>query len=99
MAVLTGTRCLYQRPPANYATCSQPASGSPRSIHTYTDAAMEFDTLKVTARAVPPQGLAKEVSAQELVDHLTKVMASAAAEVINGLTQPLPVTDTTDATV
>ena len=60
---------------------------------------MEFDTLKVTARAVPPQGPAKEVSAPDLVNHLTKVMASVTAEVINGLTRPLPVTDATHAMV
>ena len=57
---------------------TQQTSGSPRSIHMDTDAAMEFDTLTVMARAAPPQGPAKEVSAPDLVKHLTKVMASAA---------------------
>ena len=94
MAAPTSTWHLYQCPLASYATASQPVLGSPRSIPTETDATMEFDTLKVTARAVP---LAKEVSALELVDHLIKVMASAAAEVIDGLAWPLPVTDATDA--
>ena len=96
MAAPTSTWHPYWCPPASYATYSQPAPGSPRSIHTDTDTAMEFDTLKVTARAVPP---AKEVSALELADHLTKVMASAAVEVIDRLAQPLPVTDATDTMV
>ena len=60
---------------------------------------MEFDTLKVMARAVSPPGPAKELSAPDLVNHLTKVMASANAGVIDGLTWPPPVTDTTDATL
>ena len=49
------------------------------------------------ARNVPPQGLAKEITAPDLVNHLTKAMASAAAEVIDRLTCPPPVTDATDA--
>ena len=49
------------------------------------------------ARNVPPQGPAKEITAPDLVNHLTKAMASAATEVIDGLACPLLVTDTTDA--
>ena len=64
-----------------------------------TDTAMEFDTLTVTARAASSQGLAKEVSAPDLVKHLTKVMASAATRVIDGLSWPPPVTDAIDTTV
>ena len=89
----------YQCLPGSYATYAQQALDSPRSIHTNTDAAMEFDTLKVTARAALPPGLAKELSAPDLVNHLTKVMASTATGVIDGLTRPPPVTDTTDTTL
>ena len=70
--------------------------------------AMEFSTLQVAARSappqgpvrnVPPQGLAKEITAPDLVNHLTKAMASAATEVIDGLAQPPPVTDATDTSL
>ena len=71
----------------------------PQSIHTDTDAAMEFDTLKVMARAAPPQGPAKELSALDLLNHLTKVMANATTEIIDRLAQPPPVTDATDTAV
>ena len=66
-------------------------------MHTDMDAAMEFDVLQVTARNAPHKGPAKELTAQDLVNHLTKAMAMAAAEVIDGLACPLPVTDATDA--
>ena len=49
------------------------------------------------ARNVPPQGPAKEITAPDLVNHLTKAMASAAAEVLDRLAHPPPVTDATDA--
>ena len=99
MATPIGTQWPYHRPPVSYTTFTQQALGSHQSIHTDTDAGMEFDTLKVTARATPPQGLAKEVSAPDLVNQLTKIMAGAAAEVIDGLTQPPLVTHATDAMV
>ena len=118
MAAPTGTRCPYQCPPASYATYSDQAPGSPRSIHTDTDTAMEFSTLQVVARSAPPQGPArniispqgparnvplqgpaKEITVPDLVNHLTKAMASAAAEVIDGLACPLLVTDATDTTL
>ena len=60
---------------------------------------MEFNTLQVAARSAPPQGLAKELTAPDLVNHLTKVMANDVAEVIDGLACPLPVTNVTDATL
>ena len=60
---------------------------------------MEFNTLKVTARNAPPQGPARELSAPDLVNHLTKVMANAIAKVFDGLAWPPPVTNTTDAVV
>ena len=106
MATPTSTLHPYRHPRASYATYSDQAPGSPQSIHTDTDTAMEFNTLQVMARSAPPQGparnvpsqgLAKELTAPDLVNHLTKAMASAAAEVIDGLTHPLPVTDATNA--
>ena len=54
---------------------------------------MEFNALQVVARSAPPQGPARN----DLVNHLTKAMANAAAEVIDGLARPPPVTDATDA--
>ena len=64
MAAPTGTRCPYCRPEASYATFTEQPSASPQSIHTDTDAAMEFDTLnagttrqdtqKVAPQEVPP---------------------------------------------
>ena len=73
MAAPTSTGLPYQHLPVSYATYTQQALGSPQSIHMDTDAAMEFDTLKVTAKAVPPQGPPKELSAQDLVNHLIKL--------------------------
>ena len=118
MAAPTGTQRPYQHSPASYATYTDHALGSPQSIHTDTDTAMEFSTLQVAAwsappqgparniippqgltRNVPTQGPAKEITAPDLVSHLTKAMASAAMEVIDRLTHPLPVTDATDATL
>ena len=99
LATPTGTQHPYHRPPASYTTYSDQAPGSPRSIHMDTDMALEFNTLQVVARNVPPQGPAKELTAPDLVNHLTKVMANAATEVIDGLACPLPVTDATDATL
>ena len=108
MAAPISTQCLYQCLPASYATYNEQAPGSPQSIQMDTDAAMEFDTLQVTARSAPPQGLArnvppqgpaKELTAPDLVNHLTKVMANAATEVIDRLACPPPVTDATDATL
>ena len=99
VAAPTGTRCLYRRLPTSYTTYTEQAPGSPRSIHMDTDTAMEFNTLKVTARNAPPQGPARELSAPDLVNHLTKVMANAATEVFDGLARPLLVTNATDAVV
>ena len=99
VAAPTGTQCLYRRPPISYTTYTEQALGSPRSIHMDTDTAMEFNTLKVTARNAPPQGPARELSAPDLVNHLTKVMANAATEVFDGLARPLLVTNATDAVV
>ena len=62
-----------------------------------TDAEMELDTLQVMARSAPPQGPAKELTALDLVNHLTKNMANATAEVIDRLARPLLVTNATDA--
>ena len=99
MAAPTSTQHPYHHLLASYATYTQQALGLPQSIHTDTDAAMEFDTLKVIVRAAPPQGPAKELSALDLVNHLTKVMANATTEVIDRLAKPPPVTDATDAAV
>ena len=99
VAVSTSTQRPYHCPLVSYATHTEQPPGSPRSIHTDTDAAMEFDTLKVTAGNAPPQGPASELSTLDFVNHLTKVMANAAAEVFDGLAQPPLVTDTTDAAV
>ena len=53
-------------------------------------------SLQGLARNVPPQGPAKEITAPDLVNHLTKAMASTVAEVIDGLAHSPPVTDATD---
>ena len=106
MASPTGTRHLYRCLLASYATYSDQAPGSPQSIYMDTDTAMEFNTLQVAARSappqgparnVPPQGPAKELTAPDLVNHLTKAMATAATEVIDGPAHPPLVTDATDA--
>ena len=99
VATPTGTQCPYHCLPTSYATLTEQAPGLPRSIHMDTDTAMEFNTLKVTARNIPSQGPARELSALDLVNYLTKVMANAATEVSDGLSQPLPVTDATDSMV
>ena len=51
------------------------------------------------ARNVPPQGSAKEITALDLVNYMTKAMASTATEVIDRLACHLLVTDATDATL
>ena len=76
---------------------SAPPQGLARNITPPQGLARNITPPQGLARNVPPQGLAKEITAPDLVNHLTKAMASAAAEVIDGLTRPLPVTDATDA--
>ena len=56
VAASTGTRRLYCYPPASYATFIEQTLGSPHSMHTDTDAAMEFDTLQVAPWSAPPKG-------------------------------------------
>ena len=94
-AASTGTQHPYHRPPASYATFVEQTPGSPRSMHTNTDAAMEFNALQVVPSNAPPKAPAKEL-APDLVNHLTKAMATAAAEVIDEIACLLPVTDATD---
>ena len=69
----------------------------PRSIHTDMDAAMEFDNLNVAPQDAPPQGLARELTAPDLVNCLTQGMANAAAELLKKFTQPPLVSAAADA--
>ena len=103
-----GTRCPYRRPEASYATFTEQLSGSPQSIHTDTDADMEFDNLnvgttrldtrKVAPWEAPPREPVRELSTPDLVNCLTKGMVNATAELLEKFVRPLPVSDAADAT-
>ena len=97
-AAPTATRHPYCCPLVSYATYTEP-SGSPRSVHTDTDATMEFDTLKVIPQDAPPQGLARDLSAPDLVNCFTQGMANTVEEILDKFAQLPAVSAAADATL
>ena len=110
MAAPMSTRCPYRRPEATYSfsTVDQ-TPGSPRSIHTDTDAAMEMgslsvgfsrsDSQKVSTWMEAPRESTRMLSALDLVTSITKGMTAAATEILEKFAHPPLVDDATDAAI
>ena len=83
--------------------------GSPHSIHTDTDVAMEMgglgmssgrsETRRVMPQAEPPQKQTRMLSAPDLVSSITKGMTVAATEILERFACPPPVDDAAEATI
>ena len=110
MAAPTSTRHSYHHPEATYTYPRQDQTpGSPCSIHTDTDAAMEMGGLGMgtsrseTHRVMPRMEALPEqtrmLSAPDLVSSLTKGMTEAATQIQEKFTHPLPVDDAVDAAI
>ena len=108
MAAPTSTQCSYRRPEATYAYRRQDQTpGSPRSIHTDTDMAMEIGGMgsgrSGTCRVMPWMEALPEqtrmLSAPDLVSSITKSMTAAATEILEQFTHPPPVDDVVDAAI
>ena len=110
MAAPTDTWCPYRHPEATYSySMIDQTPGSPRSIHTDTDVAMEMgglgmssgrpETCRVMPRAEPPPKQTRMLSALDLVSSLTKGMTTAATEILEKLVQPPPVDDVADVAI
>ena len=108
MAAPTSTHCSYHRPEATYAYPRQDQTpGSPRSIHTDTDMAMEMGGMgsgrsetrrvKPWMEALPEQ--TRMVSAPDLMSSITKSMTAAATEILEQFTHPPLVDDAVDAAI
>ena len=108
MAAPTSTRHSYHRPEATYAYPRQDQTlGSPCSIHTDTDVAMEMGGLGMgsgrseTRRVMPrTEALLEQtrmLSAPDLVSSITKSMTAAAIEILEKFTRPPLVDDAADA--
>ena len=107
MAAQTSTRCPYRCPEATYSySMVDQTPGSPHSIHTNTDVAMEMGGLGMsssrseTRRVMPqmeaPQKQARMLSAPDLVSSITK---AAATEILERFAHPPPVDDAADAAI
>ena len=88
MAAPTGTQHPYHCPEATYSySMADQTPGSPRSIHTDMDVAMEMgglgmssgrsETRRVMPQAEPPQKQTRMLSAPDLVSSITKGMTAA----------------------
>ena len=110
MAAPTSTRHSYHHLEATYAYPRQDQTpGSPRSIHTDTDVAMEMGGLGMgsgrseTRRVMPRMEALLEqtrmLSAPDLVSSITKSMTAAATEILEKFTRPPPVDDAADAAI
>ena len=102
MAAPTSTQHSYCCPEATYAFPRQDQTlGSPCSIHTDTDMAMEMGGLGMgssrseTLRVMPQMGL----SATDLLSSITKSMTAAATEILEKFTCPPPVDDAANAAI
>ena len=110
MAAPTSTRHSYHCLEATYAYPRQDQTpGSPHSIHTNTNVAMEMgglgmDSGRSETRGVIPQTEAlleqtRMLSAPDLVTSITKSMTAAATEILEKFTRPPPVDDVADAAI
>ena len=109
MAAPTSTRCLYYRSEATYShPRSDQTPGSPQSIHTDMDVAMEIRGLgmglssearKVIPRMEAPPKQTGMLSAPNLVTSITKGMTVVVREILERFTRPPPVDDAVDAAI
>ena len=110
MATPTSTQRSCRPLEATYAFPRQDQTlGSPCSIHTDTDVAMEMGglgmgTSRSETRRVMPQTEAlldqtRMLSAPDLVSSLTKGMTEAATQILEKFTRPLPMDDAADAAI
>ena len=110
MAAPTGTWHPYRHPEATYSySMADQTPGSPHSIHTDTDVAMEMGGLGMssgrseTCRVMPwmeaPQKQTRMLSAPDLVSSITKGMTAAVMEILERFACPPPVDDVADAAI
>ena len=110
MAAPTSTRCPYHHPEATYSySMVDQTPGSPRSIHTDIDVAMEIGGLGMssgrseTCRVMPqmeaPQKQTRMLSAPDLVSSITKGMTVAVTEILERFAGPPPVDDVADTAI
>ena len=110
MAAPTSTQHSYHHPEATYTYPRQDQTlGSPRSIHTDTNVAMEMEGLGMgscrseTHRVMPQMEALLEqtrmLSAPDLVSSITKSMTAAATEILEKFVRPPPVDDAVDAAI
>ena len=110
MSAQTSTQCSYCRPEATYSyPRPDQTPGSPCSIHTDTDMAMEIGGLGMgpgrtgTRMAMPqreaPPEQPRVLSMPDLVSSITKGMTAAATEILEKFTRPPPVDDAANAAI
>ena len=110
MAAPMSTQCPCCHPEATYSfSTADQTPGSPRSIHTDADAAMEMgglsvgssrsDSRKVSTRMEAPHESTRMLLAPDLVTSITKGMTTAVTEILEKFACPPPVNDATDATI
>ena len=110
MAAPTSTWHSYCHPEATYSYPRQDQTpGSPHSIHTDTDMAMEMgglgmssgrtETHRVMPRMEAPPEQTRMLSALDLVSSITKSMTAAVTEILEKFTRPPPVDDAADAAI
>ena len=110
MAAPTGTQHPYHSPEATYSYPRQDQTpGSPHSIHTDTDSAMEMGGLGMssgrseTRRVMPqmeaPPKQASMLSGPDLVSSITEGMTAAAMEILERFACPPLVDDVADAAI
>ena len=84
-----------QRLPATYFSMLPEASGSPRSMHTDTDTAMELESLSMAPGGPDVHHVAPRASASEdLADKVARGVAAAATKILENLTWASPADET-----
>ena len=110
MAAPTGTQHPYHCPEATYSySTADQTPGSPRSIHTDTDMAMEIrglgmsssrsETCRVMPGVEPPLKQTRMLSAPDLVSSITKGMTTAVTEILEKFARPPTMDDTVDTAI
>ena len=104
MAPPANTRHAYQCLPATYSYESAQTPGSPRSMHTDTDTAMEMgglsmaprgpDLRRVTPKASVPPVAQGAMSTPDLVESVARGVAAAATQILERFTWPPQVNET-----
>ena len=97
MAPPSNTRRTYQCLPATYSCESAQTPGSPRSMHTDTDTAMEMGGLSVAPGGPDLHHITLRasgaISTPELAASVARGVAAAATEILERFTQPLQVNE------